>query len=81
MLNWSNCPDVESVPGKMSGAWVFKGTRLPIATLFDNLAHGATVKQFVEWYPGVAEEQVLAVLKFVVDHSHYPEDHPILAAV
>jgi uncharacterized protein (DUF433 family) len=81
MLNWSKCSDVESVPGKMSGAWVFKGTRLPIATLFDNLAHGASLKDFLEWYPGVSEEQVQAVLKFVVDHSQFPEDHPILATV
>jgi uncharacterized protein (DUF433 family) len=78
MLNWSECPVVESIPGKLSGAWVFKGTRLPISTLFDNLTHGATVKQFVEWFPGVTEEQVSAVLRFVVDHSRYPEDAPAL---
>jgi len=73
MLNWSQCAAVESSHGKLGGAWVFRGTRLPISTLFDNLAHGASVKQFVEWYPGVAEEQVFAVLKFIADHSHYPD--------
>ena len=78
MLNWSQCAAVESVPGKLSGAWVFKGTRLPVSTLFENLAHGATIHQFVEWYPGVHEEQILAVLKFVADHSRYPDDAPVL---
>jgi uncharacterized protein (DUF433 family) len=81
MLNWSQCPNVESVPGKMSGAWVFKNTRLPISTLFENLAHGATVDEFVEWYPGISREEVLAVLKFVADHSHYPDDTPVLQPV
>ncbi|PWU09244.1 MAG: DUF433 domain-containing protein [Verrucomicrobia bacterium] len=80
VLNWQECPAVESVPGKLSGAWVFKGTRLPISTLFENLAHGATVQQFVEWYPGVREEQVRDVVKFVADHSRYPHEAPVLAA-
>ena len=64
MLDWTNCAAVERVPGKVSGAWVFKGTRVPLQALFENLEGGATVDQFLEWFPGVTREQALAVLKF-----------------
>ncbi len=64
MLDWNQCSAVERIPGKVSGAWVFKGTRLPVSALFENLEGGATVDQFVEWFPGVEREQVLAVLAF-----------------
>ena len=64
MLDWTQCPAVERVPGKVSGAWVFKGTRVPVRALFENLEGGATVEEFLEWFPGVSREQVLAVLKF-----------------
>jgi uncharacterized protein (DUF433 family) len=47
-LDWSNCPAVESVPGKMSGAWVFRGTRMPVAAVFENLEDGLTVDGIVE---------------------------------
>ncbi len=63
MTDWRTCPAVESVPGRLSGAWVFTGTRVPISSLFDNLAGGATVDDFVEWFPGVTKEQVVAVLE------------------
>ena len=63
MLDWSKCDAVERVPGRVSGAFVFKGTRLPVATLFENLTAGATVGDFVKWYEGVTREQVLEVLK------------------
>ena len=66
MMDWSKCPAVESVPGRMSGAWVFKDTRLPVSALFGNLAEGATVQDFIEWFGGVDEAQVRAVLEFVV---------------
>ena len=66
MTDWSKCPAVESVPGKLSGAWVFKNTRLPVSALFGNLAEGATVDDFIEWFGGVDEAQVRAVLEFVV---------------
>jgi len=58
------CTAVERVPGKVSGAWVFKGTRVPVQALFENLEGGATVNQFLEWFPGVTREQGLTVLKF-----------------
>ena len=62
-LDWSQCPAVESIPGKVSGTWVFKGTRLPVATLFENLEACATVGDFLKWYERVTREQVLEVLK------------------
>ena len=62
-LDWSNCSVVESVPGKVSGAWVFKGTRTPVATSFENLEDGMTIDEVLEQFP-VTREQVKAVLEF-----------------
>jgi len=62
-LDWSQCPAVESVPGRVSGAWVFRGTRLPVATVFENLEAGATIDEIVEWFD-VTREQVAEVLNF-----------------
>jgi uncharacterized protein (DUF433 family) len=62
-LNWSRCPVVESVPGKVSGAWVFKGTRTPVAIVFENLEDGMTIDEVLEQFP-VTREQVRAVLEF-----------------
>jgi len=64
MMDWTQCPVVERAPGKVSGAWLFKNTRVPVRALFENLEGGATVDQFLEWFPGVNREQVVAVLKF-----------------
>ncbi len=64
MMDWTHCPAVERVPGKVSGAWLFKNTRVPVRALFENLEGGATVEQFLEWFPGVNREQVMTVLKF-----------------
>jgi uncharacterized protein (DUF433 family) len=63
MLEWSQCPVVERVPGKVSGAWVFKGTRVPVKALFENLEDGARVVDFLEWFPGVTRDQVETVLR------------------
>jgi uncharacterized protein (DUF433 family) len=63
MLDWSQCAVVERVPGKVSGAWLFKSTRVPVMALFENLEGGATVDNFLEWFPGVTRQQVEAVLK------------------
>ncbi len=63
MLDWSQCPAVERVPEKVGGAWVFKGTRVPVSALFENLEGGARVDEFLEWFPGVTREQVDAVLE------------------
>jgi uncharacterized protein (DUF433 family) len=62
MIDWSQCSAVERHPEKVSGAWVFKGTRVPVRALFENLQSGARVEDFLEWFPGVTREQVKAVL-------------------
>ena len=64
MLDWNQCPTVERVPGKVSGVWLFKGTRVPVKALFENLEDGAGVDDFLRRFPGVKREQVLAVLEF-----------------
>ena len=63
MIDWSSCEAAERDPERVSGAWLFRGTRIPIAALFENLEDGAPVGQFVEWFPGVTIEQVRAVLE------------------
>jgi uncharacterized protein (DUF433 family) len=68
MLDWSQCPAVERFPDRVSGAWVFRGTRVPVAALFENLESGARVEEFLEWFPGVSREQAEAVLEHTV-HS------------
>jgi uncharacterized protein (DUF433 family) len=62
-LDWSQCPAVESTPGKRGGAWVFNDTRMPVATVFENLESGATVDEIMEWFD-VTREQVTSVLQF-----------------
>ena len=61
--DWSQCPAVESIPGKVSGAWVFKGTRTPVAVVFENLEDGLTIDEVMEQFP-VSRDQVKAVLEF-----------------
>jgi uncharacterized protein (DUF433 family) len=63
VIDWSSCPVVERKPGKVSGAWVFRGTRVPVAALFENLEDGVQVTTFVELFPGVTIDQVRAVLE------------------
>lgn len=63
MLDWSTCQAVERDPEKLSGAWIFRGTRVPVSALFENVEGGATVEQFLEWFPGVSRAQVDAVLE------------------
>ncbi len=62
-LDWSQCPAVESIPGKVSGAWVFRGTRLPVSTVFENLEAGASIEEIAEWFD-VTPEQIKDVLEF-----------------
>ena len=57
------CDAIEQDANKVSGAWLFRGTRIPIAALFENLEDGADVDDFTEWLPGVTPEQVRSVLK------------------
>jgi uncharacterized protein (DUF433 family) len=62
-LDWSQCPAVESVPGRLSGAWVFRDTRMPVSAVFENLEAGATVDEITEWFQ-ISNEQVIEVLEF-----------------
>ncbi len=65
-LDWSQCSAVESIPGKVSGAWVFKDTRMPVATVFENLEAGLTVEEVMEEF-SVTREQINAVLHFAAN--------------
>jgi uncharacterized protein (DUF433 family) len=64
VLDWSQCPAVEQVPGKVSGAWVLRGTRMPVATIFENLEAGASLDDLLSWYDGLDRKQVQAVIEF-----------------
>jgi uncharacterized protein (DUF433 family) len=64
MIDWSQCAAVQRDPEVISGAWVFRGSRVPVAALFQNLEGGATVEEFIEWFSGVSETQVEEVLSF-----------------
>ena len=72
MTDWTGCSALERSPHKISGAWAFKGSRVPVDALFENLECGATVQEFLEWYPELEEWQVMAVLthKNQLDSSH-----------
>jgi uncharacterized protein (DUF433 family) len=69
MIDWSTCSAVEQDLARVSGAWVFRGTRVPVAALFENLEDGASVQQFVEWFPGVTLEQARVVLEHAARSS------------
>ena len=70
-LDWSQCRAVESVPGKVSGAWVFRNTRMPVSVVFDNLEAGATIDEIVEWFD-VTPQQVKAVIEFAARSLEAP---------
>ena len=63
-MEWNECKAIERDPEKVSGAWVFAGSRVPVQALFENLDSGATIDDFLEWFPGVKREQVDEVLLF-----------------
>ena len=65
MLDWSLCSAVERDPQRVSGGWVFRGTRIPVAALFENLEDGVQITEFVALFPGVTLEQV----RLVLDHA------------
>lgn len=70
-LEWSACPAVESIPGKVSGAWVFRGTRLPVATIFQNLEDGLTIEEIMEQFD-VTRDQINAVFDFAARSLETP---------
>lgn len=63
-FDWSECPAVESVPGKVSGAWVLRGTRMPVSAIFENIEAGASIDDLMEWFDGLDRKQVKAVIEF-----------------
>ena len=63
MIDWSTCEAVEKNAGHVSGAWVFQGTRIPVAALFENPEDGVNIEQFTQWFPGVTIHQVKQVLE------------------
>jgi uncharacterized protein (DUF433 family) len=73
MLDWTTCGVVERHTARVSGAWVFRGTRVPVSALFANLEGGATVEEFLEWFPGVSREQVNGVLEHAAHSLATPE--------
>ena len=74
-LDWSQCPAVESIPGKVSGAWLFRDTRMPVSLVFENLEAGATVDEITDWFH-VTREQVVAVLEFAARSLDPPPVQP-----
>jgi uncharacterized protein (DUF433 family) len=64
MMDWSDCPEVERDAQRVSGAWVFQGSRVPVAALFENLEDGVPVGEFVQFFPGIS----LAQVRFVLEH-------------
>ncbi len=71
-LDWSQCAAVESVPGKLSGAWVLRGTRMPVTTIFENLEAGASLDDILSWFDGLDREQVKAVIDFAARSLEIP---------
>ena len=71
-LDWSKCGAVESVPGKVSGAWVFRRTRIPVAAVFENLEDGLTIDQVAALYDGLTRDQIKAVLEFAAQSLEAP---------
>jgi len=72
-LDWSQCPAVESVPGKVSGAWVLKGTRMPVSVIFENIEAGASIDDIMEWFEGLDREHVRAVVEFAARSLDQPD--------
>jgi uncharacterized protein (DUF433 family) len=72
MRDWRTCRAVEQIPGKVSGTWVFRGTRVPVRALFENLRDGASIEDFLSWFAGVQREQVEAVFDHELESLTVP---------
>lgn len=70
-LDWSQCPAVERIPGKVGGAWLFKGSRTPVSVVFNNLEDGMTINEIIEQFP-VSREEIKAVLEFAARSLEAP---------
>lgn len=75
MLDWSQCPAVESIPGKRSGEWVFRDTRTPVSVVFDNLEAGASIDEIMEWFH-LSRQQVVTVIEFAARSLDAPPAQP-----
>ena len=62
--DWSQCSAVESIPGKVSGTWVLRGTRMPVSIIFENLEAGANIDDIMNWFEGLDRDQIKAVIEF-----------------
>jgi len=71
-MDWTRCSAVDRNPAKLGGVWCFAGTRLPVASLFEHLDRGATIGEFLEWFPSVSQEQVHQVLAFAKSSLEQP---------
>ncbi len=76
-LDWSQCPAVESVPGKVGGAWVLKDTRMPVSAIFENIEAGANINDLMEWFDGLNRDHIKAVIAFAA-RSHEKSPSPRL---
>ncbi len=74
-LDWSQCTAVESIPGKRSGAWVFRDTRTPVSVVFDNLEAGASIGEIMDWFH-LSREQIVAVIEFAARSLDVPSAPP-----
>ena len=78
MTDWTKCSAVESRPGKLAGAWVFRGTRVPVEALLSSLERDMSITEFLDQFEGVGREQVSAVLEFLAEESK-PRSVPAMA--
>lgn len=74
-IDWSQCRAVESVPGKVSGAWVLKDTRMPVSAIFENLEAGANIDEILEWFRGLDKAQVQEVIEFAARSLDKPPSY------
>jgi len=72
VLYWSQCSAVEKIPGKVSGAWVVRGTRMPVSAIFENLEAGANIDDILQWFDGLNREQVKAIIDFAARSLETP---------
>jgi uncharacterized protein (DUF433 family) len=81
ILDWSQCRAVESVPGKVGGAWVLKGTPMPVSAIFENLQAGASIDDLMEWFDGLDREQVKEVIDFAASSLEKAPTYDVAVAL
>ena len=72
VLDWSQCSAVERIPGKVSGAWVVRGTRMPVSAIFENFEAGANIDDILQWFDGLNREQIKAIIDFAARSLETP---------